>query len=219
MKRSAAPRAVRVPARLRRMAVGALLLASCATTPGGELTAPLEPHPAPPASPNSPDAKHLACPDVAGRAGDAAGAPRVARWGMTVDEVLSAFPGEAVRPSAAEGRQGEGPVRIACEIGGTTFQASFLFDKDARLRQITLDPSSKRDAGRPLFDRLAKLLTARYGQPVAQHDDLALIGPLRQSDRSWKSADADVALVHMYGTDDPFLHLVYDPPRRPDAKK
>ncbi len=154
-----------------------------------------------------------------GRASDAPGVWRNARWGMTVDEVVAAFPGEAVRASPAEIKKGAGAVRIdRCEIAGTTFQANFHFYRSSRLTQIVLLPSSKRDASRAVFERLARMLTEKYGQPTDQHENQVLLGDLRQSDKSWKAADAEIGLVYMYGADDPFLNLVYDAPR-PKAEK
>ncbi len=183
-------------------------------------TPPAEPHPAPQPEVRHPAAEHLGCPDVGGRASDAPGAGRNARWGMTVDEVVAAFPGEAVRASLAEIEKGSGPVRIdRCEIAGTNFQANFFFYKASRLTQITLGPSSKRDASRPLFDRLAKMLTEKYGQPATDVPDQSMgVAGLRTTQKSWEAADARIILTYMYGGD-PFLQLVYNAPARPDADK
>lgn len=184
-------------------------------------TPPAEPHAAPQPEVGHPDVKHLGCPEVGGRASDAPGARGNARWGMTVDEVVAAFPGEAVRASPAEIEKGSGPVRIDnCEIAGTHFQANFFFYRASRLTQITLGPSSKRDASRPLFDRLAKMLAEKHGQPTTDIPDQSMgVAGLRTTQRSWEAADARIALTYMYGGPDPFLQLIYNAPPRPNADK
>ena len=129
---------------------------------------------------------------------------------MTVDEVVAAFPGEAVRASSAELEKRKAPVRIErCTLAGTEFRAEFYFYRSSQLTDIVLSPASNRDAARPVFDRLAKLLTEAYGPPKEQHDDFAIFGPIRQSDRSWEAADAHIGLVYLYGSDEQFLHVVY----------
>lgn len=172
----------------------------------------------PPAKlPPAPQPGRAGCPDVEG----APGAAGVVRWGMTADEVLAAFPGEAVRASPAELKEGKGPVRIEhCEIAGTDFRAEFFFYRDSRLTRVGLYPSSKRDASRPLFDRLSKALTERHGRPTSDNEDRTLgFANLRQADRSWTAADASISLAYMYGGGEPHFGLHYDAPRRRDADK
>lgn len=152
------------------------------------------------------------------RAGDAPCAWRSARWGMTVDEVLAALPGEAVRASPDEVAKGAAPVRMeGCEIAGTKFQAQFFFYRNSRLTKIVFAPSSKRDAGRPLFDRIARMLAERHGPPKTDIDqDLGLAG-LRTAQRSWLAGGEEISVTYMYGTGDPYFSLVYDAPK-PDQK-
>lgn len=156
-----------------------------------------------------------------GRASDARCAWQNARWGMTVDEVVAAFPGEAVLASPAEIEKGAAPVRIdKCEIAGTNFQAKFFFYRASRLSMITFAPTSKGDASRPLFDRLAKMLTERYGQPTSDVPDQSMgVADLRTTQKEWAVADALIGLTYMYGGGDPFLQLVHGAPARPNADK
>ncbi len=154
-----------------------------------------------------------------GRASDAPNAWRNARWGMTVDEVVAAFPGEALRASPAEIEKGAAPVRIdKCEIAGTSFQVRFFFYRASRLSQITLAPSSKRDASRPVFDSLATRLTEEYGPPASDIADQSMgLAGLRTAQKGWETAHARIGLTYMYGSGDPFLQLVYDAPARAGA--
>lgn len=215
MRPSARRRLARSAARLGSVALGAILLASCPAAAAGE-------NPAPRPEVGPANAGRLGCPEVGGRASDAPATGRNARWGMTVDEVVTAFPGEAVRASPAEVEKGSGPVRIdRCEIAGTSFQANFFFYRASRLTQISLGPASKRDASRPLFDRLAKMLTDKYGQPATDVLDQTLgVAGLRTTQKTWQAPEVDIGLTYMYGGDEPFLSLVYRaPPPRPDADK
>ncbi len=156
-----------------------------------------------------------------GRASDAPCAWQNARWGMTVDEVVAALPGKAVRASPAEIEKGAAPVRMdECEIAGTNFQAGFFFYRASRLTKITFGPSSKRDASRAVFDRLAKMLTERYGPPTADVPDQSMgVADLRTAQKRWETADLRIGLTYMYGAGDPYLGLVYDAPARADADK
>ena len=65
---------------------------------------------------------------------------RAARWGMTKDEVLAAFPGEAQRLARPENfgpaTPGTSDVGIpAYEVGGTTFRVLFGFESN-RTRNV-----------------------------------------------------------------------------------
>jgi hypothetical protein len=91
---------------------------------------------------------------------------RSARWGMTKDEVLAAFPGEAQRLAtpADFGPQVGGSTDIAIpayEIDGLKFRVLFGFESDA-LNRVHL---SAVKAGVTTCSDLEKLLTEKHSAP------------------------------------------------------
>jgi hypothetical protein len=91
---------------------------------------------------------------------------RSARWGMTKDEVLAAFPGEAQRLAqpADLGAPGTGSTDVAIpasEIDGMNFRVLFGFESDA-LNRVHLSVVKAVDT---TCGDLEKLLTEKYSAP------------------------------------------------------
>jgi hypothetical protein len=120
-------------------------------------TTPASPVPATPASPSMLSARLL----------DPSAAWRGARWGMTVAEVLQAFPNEAIRLEPAE-RLADGKVIAAGieshAIGELSFRVRFLFE-GGRLALVSLKNLPSRLAVGGDYDALSQRLAAETGQP------------------------------------------------------
>lgn len=106
---------------------------------------------------------------------------RQARAGMTTQQVLSAFDGEAVALEEPEVYTLEGDTALATasidqvEVGGVTYDVHFLVDpKQRRLIRVALKPSSdKPEIQRNAFDELKTLLLERYGKPFVEESNSA----------------------------------------------
>jgi hypothetical protein len=91
---------------------------------------------------------------------------RTARWGMTKDEVLAAFPGEAQRLAtpADFGPQAGGSTDVAIpayEVDGMRFRVLFGFESDA-LNRVHLSAVKAADT---TCSDLEKLLTEKHSAP------------------------------------------------------
>ena len=97
---------------------------------------------------------------------DATAAWRAARWGMTVDEVLKAFPGQtkAIQP---EQRLADGKVVAVgierVELLGLAFRAHFLFEA-GKLALVSLKTLPARAAQGSDYEALRARLAAETGQ-------------------------------------------------------
>lgn len=98
---------------------------------------------------------------------DATAAWRAARWGMTVDEVLKAFPGQA-RPLQPEQRLADGKVIAAgiekLELGGLAYRAHFLFE-GGKLALVSLKTLAAKAAQGSDYEAIKARLAAETGQP------------------------------------------------------
>ncbi|MBI5070726.1 MAG: hypothetical protein HZB56_21090 [Deltaproteobacteria bacterium] len=104
----------------------------------------------------------------------ATGEWRAARWGMTVDEVLRAFPGEATRLEP-EQRLADGNTISAGierhELGGQAFRVRFVFE-GGKLALVSLVAGHEKFVGAEVFEALGKVLAERFGEPgTATRDD------------------------------------------------
>lgn len=94
---------------------------------------------------------------------------RQAKWGMTEEEILDAFRGEATRLNPPE-RYHRAVATVGVEymqIGGFSFKADFLLDeKTKRLFQVTIRPLHQEEENRIPFvlrDAVRDGLTRKYG--------------------------------------------------------
>ena len=103
-----------------------------------------------------------------------------ARWGMTEDQVLKAFPNRAARlaepiPSCtilnAKGERKEAaPIAIEkVPIGTTEYRACFYFTA-GKLSSVDLQPLAEADKTPDEFDRVEALLVEKYGKPWQSRD-------------------------------------------------
>ena len=98
---------------------------------------------------------------------DPAAAWRAARWGMSVEEVLKAFPGQARRLDPPQ-KLADGKV-VAVELqgialGGLTLRAHFLFE-GGRLALVSLKNLPARLAEGSDYDAVRARLAQETGQP------------------------------------------------------
>ena len=118
---------------------------------------------------------------------------RSAHWGMTKDEVLAAFPGEAQRlgQPADFGVPGAGSTDLAIpvsEIDGMKFRVLFGFESDA-LNRVHLSVIKAADT---TCGDLEKLLTERYSAPA---DRTHTQTNLRADQTIWKRPDQAITLT------------------------
>ena len=123
---------------------------------------------------------------------------REARWGMTKDEVVAAFPGEAqkvpqpvpfAQPQAGSAlTPGSGEVVIpSYEADGATFRVLFAFPSKA-LDRIHLDAIKP---GAATCEDVEKALTSRHGEP-AQRGKTG--NSLKGDELTWKRPDQTIVL-------------------------
>lgn len=136
---------------------------------------------------------------------------RAARWGMTVEDVLAAFPGEAVRL--------EQPVPLAdghvvaagidgFSLGPDRFQVRFVFE-DGRLALVSLRTPERAYAPADRYAAVGALLARELGRPGEEARDDALVD-LRQ--RRWEVGATRIDLKYLPGV----LVVLYS--RRPGAE-
>ena len=118
---------------------------------------------------------------------------RAARWGMTKDEVLAAFPGEAQLLAKPENfgpaTPGSTDVAIpAYEAGGTTFRVLFGFESSA-LNRIHLSAAKPGDA---TCGDVEKLVTETHAAPAARNNTGT---SLRGEEIVWKRPDQTITLA------------------------
>lgn len=117
---------------------------------------------------------------------------RTVRWGMTKDEVLAAFPGEAQRlpqPVAfGPATAGSSDIAIpAYEGDGAQFRVLFGFDPNA-LNRIHLTAIKPGDA---TCGDVEKILTDKHAEPTARNNTGT---SLRGEEIEWKRPDQTVTL-------------------------
>jgi len=140
---------------------------------------------------------------------------RNAKWGMTEDEVLAAFPNEAKR-SAKPDAYSQGMVSTIeipnLQISGNDFVAHFLFDAETkRLKAVNLKPDSSVKALEIIFPTLERNLTEKYGKPDFSSDKSPSIPDAKEMQRSWKKGQTRIELhyYHDPGINFELLFIVY----------
>ncbi|HEY6100826.1 MAG TPA: hypothetical protein VIW03_15420 [Anaeromyxobacter sp.] len=124
---------------------------------------------------------------------------RTARWGMTLDEVLKAFPGEAARLVPPEKLADGNVVAAGIEghtVGANPFRVRFVFEPDGKLALVSLRTDPRTYAGPDAFQATRTALLAQLGPPEAETADGAFID-MRQV--TWKSARGRVDLKYIPG--------------------
>jgi hypothetical protein len=135
---------------------------------------------------------------------------RAARWGMTVDEVVAAFPGEASKLDPPQTLADGNVVAVGIEkhlLDGQSLRVRFVF-AGGRLALVSLRTPPDAYAQPEAFTRLQERLTAELGPPAAQDADDNLID-LRQT--RWVRGGTAVDLKYIPGV----VVVLYHP--SPDA--
>jgi hypothetical protein len=121
-----------------------------------------------------------------------------ARWGMSVDEVLRAFPGEAVKLDPEERLSDGNVVAVGIErraVAGQAFRVRFVFEK-GQLALVSLRTLPQGYAEPEVYERMEAHLSETLGPPVARDRDDNFID-LRQT--RWRLPDAGVDLKYIPG--------------------
>lgn len=145
---------------------------------------------------------------------DPSGEWRGARWGMSVEEVLRAFPGEArrVEPALELADGAVVAVRIdRQEIAGHPFRVGFVFE-GGKLALVSLRTPQDRPAGAEVYEGLAKLLGDRFGARGERSADDNFVD-LRQT--RWRLARGAVDLKYVPGV----IVVLYHPLAAPDGSR
>jgi hypothetical protein len=132
---------------------------------------------------------------------------RAARWGMTVEEVLAAFQGEA--------RALEPPLNLAdgnvvaagierFDVGGHPFRVRFVFEA-GRLALVSLRTPPESPARAEAYVELQRLLAELLGGPGEATADDAFID-MRQT--RWKAGRSAIDLNYVPGV----VVILYHPP-------
>lgn len=123
----------------------------------------------------APVTKKFARPVPTATAMPARGGWRTAHWGMSVDQVLAALPGEAVRVMVVERADPSIQVEVPkVTVLGIDSRASFFFgDKGLWKVRLSADVREKSDAvrGKPSmgdFESWSAELTKKYGPPATE---------------------------------------------------
>jgi len=149
---------------------------------------------------------------------------RGARWGMTEDQILKAFEGEAVRLEEVQiYHRRYASIGIKdFEISGHKFYVHFLMDnKEKTLRQVNIRAKEETLGGiKVVFKSLEQLLVEKYGKPSFENEE-------EDSGKIvWKFPSTVIELTYgitrgpnrgriLFKT----LAITYHPPRKEDLKK
>ncbi len=99
---------------------------------------------------------------------------RAARWGMTQDEVLKAFPGEAKRLEPPLKLADGNTVALGIDryaVGATDFLVKFVLDGAGKLALVSLRTDPKTFAKPEVFQATRKALADQLGAPGAESSD------------------------------------------------
>jgi hypothetical protein len=124
---------------------------------------------------------------------------RAARWGMTVDEVLKAFPGEAKRLETPLPLADGNVVAAGIEkhaLGGTTFRVRFVFDAAGGLVLVSLRTPETEYAKAEAIDAVEKALSERLGPPTWKGTSSEFVD-MRQT--TWKVTNGRVDIKYIPG--------------------
>jgi hypothetical protein len=134
---------------------------------------------------------------------------REAKWGMTENEILITFKGEAVRLEKIEEYSSwYAPIGIIdYEIAGDKYKVHFLIDKDKKVLQqvnIIADEGFKEIR----YKKLEQILTEKYGTPSFKNSDK------NESKIAWNfpSTIIELTYIHMKPVIEN-LTVIYHPPK------
>ncbi len=99
---------------------------------------------------------------------------RSARWGMTADEVLAAFPGQAFRLEPPLALKDGNVVAVGLPqetVADLAFRVRFVFEKGKLALVSYRTPENQPVKTAAPFTALEKLLTERWGKPTERSSD------------------------------------------------
>ena len=126
-----------------------------------------------------------------------------AKWGMTENQVLAAFPDQARRLPRSE-RYGGGSfasiVIDSIEIGVIAYRVHFIFQpSDSTLEAVNIGPADD-SAGicAAAYDHLEHLLTNKYGAPSYRKDgdDARVTSRIIRKELTWRLATTEISLLY-----------------------
>lgn len=140
---------------------------------------------------------------------------RSARWGMTVEEVVKAFPGDASRIEPPEKLKDGGVVAVRLRdevVRGTPFRVRLVFDGGGKLAAVSLRTDPKAWFGPEVFEATRKDVAERLGDPGVSSSDDAFID-MRQV--TWRTKRTRVDVKYIPGV----VVVLYTPaaPAAPEA--
>lgn len=143
---------------------------------------------------------------------DPSGEWRAARWGMTIDEVLQAFPGEArtMKPAINLADGAVVAVEIpGVDLAGQPMDARFVFE-GGRLAIVSLRSPQRSAVPDDVYQKLAGHLASRFGGPGEPMTE-GFVGEMRQT--TWRLPRGVAELKHVQGV----LVLQYHPAAAPGS--
>lgn len=124
---------------------------------------------------------------------------RAARWGMTEDDVLRTFPGEAKRLESPQKLADGNVVALGIEkhaIGATEFRVRFVFDPVGKLALVSLRTDPGLYAEPAAFQETRDVLAGQLGLPGANTSDANFVD-MRQA--SWWTARSRIDVKYIPG--------------------
>ena len=136
---------------------------------------------------------------------------RSARWGMTEEEVLAAFPNEAKRLEKPE-KYGIVIATVGIkklQVAGSDFVVHFSFDTEKkRLKQVNLKPDPASKSLNVMLPTLERDLTEKYGKPDFASNQAPRVAGMKVMTRSWKKGATRIELKYVYDPDTNFELLI-----------
>lgn len=124
---------------------------------------------------------------------------RAARWGMTVDDVLKAFPGEATRLDQPVQLADGNVVAAGIEsfvLAARAFRVRFVFDRTGHLVLVSLRTPEKDYAKPDALPAVEQALAERLGPPTSRSSDKQFVD-MRQV--TWKGPSGRVDVKYIPG--------------------
>jgi hypothetical protein len=124
---------------------------------------------------------------------------REARWGMTAEQVLRAFPGEAKLLEQPIALADGNVVAAGIErhvVAGTAFRVRFVFDGGGKLVLVSLRTDEGAYAGADRLGPIEAALAARLGPPA---DRAAVDDFVDQRQVTWRTSTGRVDLKYIPG--------------------
>ena len=136
---------------------------------------------------------------------------RSARWGMTPEAILHAFPNEAVTLRKPETYDNDQTAYVSIpnlQVEGRDFYAHYLFDSERQLAGINLRAKDTEDLGvlrqREIFESFERALIRKYGRPTTARNDTSIQNPVLENLKltsEWRFKKTTIAITLFYVED------------------